>query len=218
VCRSKLADTFYQRWDEVKHNITLNWIDILVGDRKQGVALFSDQVTSYVHGKNHPPALVLAWGWDGSPFFGDCPVEGEHEASYPIMPHAGRWDEAGLWQASRERGEPLLPQLMTGKPTPQNVRYSLVQVSDSGHDVPTAVVEGNHLLVRLFKAGGADNRPAMLSIPVKPVGTELVELDGRTIKSLQVRATGDGRHGVELVIPRSGVRTVRFALAASVTE
>lgn len=213
VCRSKLADTFYQRWDEVKHNVILNWIDILDEDRKQGVALFSDQVTSYVHGKDHPLALVLAWGWDGPPFFGDCPLEGEHEANYAIMPHAGRWDEAGLWQACRERGEPLLPQLMTGKPAPQKMRYSLVNVSGEGCDVPTVTVEGNHLMVRLFNAGALDNARRMVSIPMKPVGAELVELDGRTIKPLEVRVTGDGRHGVELVMPRFGVRTVRFALA-----
>jgi alpha-mannosidase len=211
VCRSKLVDTFYQRWDEAKHNVILNWIDVLDEHTNQGIALFSDQVTSYVHGKDHPPALVLAWGWDGAPFFGDCPLEGEHEASYAIMPHAGRWDEAEVWQASRERGEPLLPQLMRGEPATQNMRYSLVRVSGSGYDVPTAIVEGNHLLVRLFNAG-ADNSTRMVSIPMKSVAAQLVELDGRTIKPLQVSATADGRYGVALAIPRFGVRTVRFAL------
>ena len=42
VCRSKLADTFYQRWDEVKHNIILNWIDVADEEKGLGMALFSD--------------------------------------------------------------------------------------------------------------------------------------------------------------------------------
>ena len=74
VCRSKLADTFYQRWDEVKHNIILNWIDVADEEKGLGMTIFSDLVTTYVHGPEHPPALVLAWGWDAVPFFGDCPL------------------------------------------------------------------------------------------------------------------------------------------------
>ena len=207
VCRSKLTDTFYQRWDEAKHNIILNWIDVVDEERNTGMAIFSDLVTSYVHGPEHPPALVLAWGWDGPPFFGDCPLGGAHEAGYSILPHRGRWDQAGIWQACRERSEPLLAQLMEGRPTSGNGR-SLISVSGGGIEVPTVMSEGGDLLVRLFNAEG-DGNARTVSLAVQPTRIELVELDGRTIQQLPIQRASNGRYEVRLAIPRFGVRTLR---------
>jgi alpha-mannosidase len=207
VCRSKLSDTFYQRWDEAKHNIILNWIDVADEEKGLGMAIFSDLVTSYVHGPEHPPALVLAWGWDGVPFFDDCPLNGDHEAGYSILPHRGKWDEAGIWQACRERSEPLLAQLTDGKPAGSNGQ-SLVSVSGTGVEVPTLMAEGNDLLVRLFNAAG-DAGSRTVSLAVKPARVELVELDGRTIQQLPITSASDGRYEVRLAMPRFGIRTLR---------
>jgi alpha-mannosidase len=207
VCRSKLADTFYQRWDEVKHNIILNWIDVADEEKGLGMAIFSDLVTTYLHGPEHPPALVLAWGWDAVPFFGDCPLGGDHEAGYSILPHRGRCDEAGIWRACRERSEPLLAQLTEGRPASVNGR-SLVSVSGTGVEVPTLIAEGGDLLVRLFNAEG-DSGTRTVSLAVKPVRVELVELDGRAIEQLQISPAGNGRYEVRLAMPRFGIRTLR---------
>jgi alpha-mannosidase len=209
VCRSKLTDTFYQRWDEVKHNIILNWIDVVDEQQDLGMAIFSDLVTTYVHGPQHPPALVLAWGWDAVPFFGDCPLEGEHEAGYSILPHQGRWDKAGLWRSCRERSEPLLAQLADGKPASGDGR-SLVSVSGTGVEVPTLMMEGEDLLVRLFNAEG-DGEARTVSLAVKPGRAELVELDGRTIAPLPIQRADNGHYEVRLAIPRFGIRTLRFS-------
>jgi alpha-mannosidase len=213
VCRSKLTDTYYQRWDEAKHNIILNWVDVADEEKGLGMTLFSDLVTSYVHGPEHPPALVLAWGWDGPPFFGDCPLGGPHEAGYSVLPHRGRWDQAGIWQACRARSEPLLPQLMEGRPANGENR-SLVSISDTGVEVPTLLADGADLLVRLFNAGEAVTRT--VSLAVQPTRVELLELDGRTIQQLPIQPATDGRYEVLLTIPRFGIRTLRcYGVGAS---
>ena len=216
VCRSKLADTFYQRWDEVKHNIILNWIDVADEEKGLGMTIFSDLVTTYVHGPEHPPALVLAWGWDGKHFFGDCPLAGDHEAGYSILPHRGKWDEAGIWRACRERSEPLLPQLTEGQPARGNGR-SLVNVSGTGVEVPTLLVEGGDLLVRLFNAEG-DTGARSVSLAVKPARVDLVELDGRVIEQLPITPAENGRYEVRLAIPRFGIRTLRCRGVGGVSQ
>lgn len=210
VCLSQLTDTFYQRWDEVKHNIILNWIDVFDEERKIGLGVFTDRVTTYAHGPDYPPALVLAWGSDAPPFWGDSPLEGEHEAGYALVPHAGRWDEAGLWLASRHWSEPPIPQLMTGKPDVRDRAESLVTVSGKGFDVPTMMVKGKDLFVRLFNAEGGEAQ-CIVSLPVKPTNVELVELDGRKIHDLSVERDADGRFQVAVVMPRFGLRTIRFS-------
>ena len=39
VCRSRNADTFFQRWDEIKHNILLHWVDLVDESAKIGLAV-----------------------------------------------------------------------------------------------------------------------------------------------------------------------------------
>jgi alpha-mannosidase len=98
---------------------------------------------------------------------------------------------------------------MTGKPTAKDAAASLVTLSGKGFDVPTVVVEGRDLLVRLFNAEGGEN-PCAVSVPVKPAGAELVELDGRRIRDLPVERVAGGRFQVAVVMPRFGLRTIRF--------
>ena len=62
VCQSRLNDTFYQRWDEVKHNVVLNWVDVFDPEGQHGLAVFSDRTASYAVGPDHPLGLVLGWG------------------------------------------------------------------------------------------------------------------------------------------------------------
>ena len=65
VCRSRLVDTYFQRWDEIKHNIVLHWVDVVDEQQKLGLAVLSDHTTAYTHGPEHPLALVMGWGWEG---------------------------------------------------------------------------------------------------------------------------------------------------------
>ncbi|WP_286845021.1 glycoside hydrolase family 38 C-terminal domain-containing protein, partial [Proteiniphilum sp. UBA5346] len=48
VTESQLDNTLYSSWDSIKHNVILNWVDIIGQEQDYGVALFSDHTTSYL--------------------------------------------------------------------------------------------------------------------------------------------------------------------------
>ncbi len=212
VCRSRDEDTFFTRWDSIKHNIIVNWVDVLDGDGRHGLALLSDHTTSYAHGQDHPLALILAWGWVGSYYTGKSPLSGDQQVSYALIPHAGAWDQAKLSEACARWSEPLLTQLMRGEPAPGDQTRSLVAVSGGGVETPAVLVDGDDLLVRLFNAEG-DDAPRTVSLAVKPSRVELVELDGTVIRQLDLAPAPGGRFEVRLAMPRFGIRTLRCRLA-----
>jgi alpha-mannosidase len=175
-----------------------------------GLAVFSDHTTAYTHGPQHPLALVLGWGWEGGFWWGKCPLKGVQQMSYAIVPHKGRWDEARISQWNTRWNEPLLTQLSEGPPQ-QSGQGSHVTVSGGGIEVPTLMVEGSNLLVRLFNAEG-DGQERTISFASEPSRVELVELDGRTVQRLDLRKSADGRHEVRLAMPRFAIRTLRCAM------
>ena len=116
VCRSRNQDTYFQKWDEIKHNIILHWVDVVDEQQKLGLAILSDHTTAYTHGPDHPPALVMGWGWEGGFWWGKCPLRGTQQVSYALIPHTGAWDEARISRESCCWNEPLLAQIVDGQP------------------------------------------------------------------------------------------------------
>ena len=213
VCRSRNKDTHFQRWDEIKQNLIINWVDLFDEGEKTGLALFSDHTTAYSHGPDHPLALVLAWGWEGGFWWGKCPLRGVHQASYAILPHTGLWDEARLSEETTRWNEPLIAQLMDSGPAQQADSRSFVTVSGRGIEISAAVVEDRSVSIRLFNGEG-DASERTVSLQAAPTRVELVELDGRVIRQLPVRRASNGRYAVSLSLPRFGIRTLRIGLAS----
>jgi alpha-mannosidase len=116
VTESKLKNTFYNSWDSIKNTVVLNWVDVTDGDGKYGMAMFTDHTTSYTHGDNFPLGLVTQYsgmGLWGRSYFTDGPTN----IHYAIMPHTGKWDNAGVWSASAQWNEPLVAQVGNSKET-----------------------------------------------------------------------------------------------------
>ncbi len=208
VCKSRNADTFFQRWDEIKHNLIINWVDLFDEQQKVGLAVLSDHTTAYTHGPQHPLALVLGWGWEGGFWWGKRPLQGTTQIGYALVPHAGLWDEAGLWQQTAESQEPLVPIMLEGAPRGNGGVRSLVHVEAPGVEIPTMQVDSGRALVRLFNAAGPESEFAV-SFLARPSRVELVELSGKPIRELPVRRGSDGRYAVHLAMPRFGLRTLR---------
>ena len=40
ICRSRETNTFFNSWDNIKHNIILNWVDNVDRKENYGIALF----------------------------------------------------------------------------------------------------------------------------------------------------------------------------------
>jgi alpha-mannosidase len=208
VCRSRNQDTFFQRWDEIKHNIIVNWVDLMDEQEKNGLAVFSDHTTAYTHGPDHPLALVLGWGWEGGFWWGKCPLKGVQQMNYGIVPHAGPWDVAHLSEESARWNEPLMAAMMNGDAAAESRTQSFVAVSGGGVEIPTMIVDGRHTLIRLFNAEG-DAQERTVSLHAQPSRVELVELDGRVSQTLTAQRTREGRYEVKIALPRFGIRTIR---------
>lgn len=204
VCRSANVDTFFNSWDTIKHNIIHNWVDLVDEREGLGLALLTDHTTSYAHGKDHPLSLVMGWGWDGGYWWGKCPLNGLQEMQYAIIPHAGRWDKAGLWRETAELSEPLLCRLAGSKP--ERPSRFMVRIDDPGVQLSAVTAKDRDLLFRVFNAESErDEHEITIGMHSGPVG--MVEVDGRTAAAVSAHnATG---RTIRVKVPRFGLKTIR---------
>jgi len=202
VTKSKLSNTFYNRWDSIKNNVLLNWVDVEDGKGEYGMALFSDHTTSYTHGENFPLGLTLQYSGNGI-FYRNYTIDGPTEINYALLPHKGKWDQAGLWAEANKWNEPLL---VTAAGSDE--QRSLLQ-PQRGVEVSSLTVANKALLVRLFNA--AAKSPAVkVYLGFTATKSTQIELDGRTIKTIPIHTDKTGRRYIELPIPQFGIRTIKF--------
>ncbi len=203
VTESRLDDTFFGRWDSIKNNIVLDWVSVTDSPGQQGMALFTDHTTSYVHAQGHPLGLTVQYA--GKALWGkEYGVEGSTRMAYGLLPHDGAWDKAGLWQEDDYWKAPLVASATAGRDT-----ASMLAFDKPGYQVSGLVVDGDDLLVRVFNAAG-DATPLEVSLPRKPARAIVEELDGRLTERLEIRPVDGNRHAFRLAMPRFGVRTVRI--------
>ncbi|MDW5265398.1 MULTISPECIES: glycoside hydrolase family 38 C-terminal domain-containing protein [Acidobacteriaceae] len=210
VCRSRNANTYFQRWDEIKHNIIVNWVDVLNESKDAGLALFSEHTTAYTHGPDHPLSIVLGWGWEGGFWWGKCPLLGEQRAQYSLIPHRENWQQAKLWQEQSKLEEPLLPALIDGRSLVGPARHSLLSVSDEGVQLSSMMHVDNALEVRLFNAKTIESH-CTITCSFKPTRAQLVELNGKVNSELTLHTKSSGDTSVNLVMQPFGIRTLRFS-------
>ena len=208
VTESRLANTFFTAWDGIKNSVILHWMDVTDANGANGLAVLTDHTTSYVHGEDHPPGLVLQYSGIGlwGRRYG---INGPTTVRYALIPHEGRWDQAGIAGESAAWNEPLMPVLMRSDGRALDARRSLLGLSRAGWEVTATAVEGKSLLVRFFNAAGNDCQQEV-ALGGRAVKVTLVELNGDTRELLRTASTPDGRTQVALAIPRFGLRTVRF--------
>ncbi len=203
VCRSRQEDTFFTRWDDIRHNILVSWVD--AGDGDMGLTLFSDETTSYVHGPEHPLGLTMAWAGDGGYWWRHRMLGGKHSVSFGVMPHQGDWRRADVWHEGQKMQFPPFVQRLGGKVkslAPQfaaKAEGGLTEISYAGLD------GDGRMLIRLFNPG--EDTQVLLTLPDCVTEAHLVELDGREIAPLSIEG------GIAaLDLPAFGLRTVRCTL------
>lgn len=206
VCESRLADTFYNSWENIKHNVILDWVDVADASNEVGLAMFSDHTTSYTHGPDFPLGLTIQYAGKG--LWGrDYRTAGPTEIRYALLPHPGRWDRGRVPAAAATWQQPVTGAMSRGAAMPG---YSLINPGDSGWEVPAMFVRDGQLIVRLFNASG-DDQPQKLKIGFDAGKVELLELDGRVIEKLIPQILDGGTKAITLQIPRLGIRTLRFS-------
>ncbi len=206
VCRSRHVDTFYTNFNGLKHNVILNWVDLMDGSGKCGMALFSDRTAGYAHGPDHPLSLILGWSGRGWSWWGECPLRGLQEMRYALLPHTGTWEQAGVWRQSNCWNEPLIARLFRGE---SREPVSLLSVADPAVELSAAVIDRRDLIVRLFNA---QSRPARTTVTanVRAAGVSEIELDGRERRTLKPVCNADCVQ-VRIQLPPFGIRTLRLS-------
>ncbi|HTN37743.1 MAG TPA: glycoside hydrolase family 38 C-terminal domain-containing protein [Arachidicoccus sp.] len=231
IYSSKLANTFYSRWDSIKNDVLLHWVNIDQQDKAYGFALFSDQTTSYAQGKDIP--LGLTTQYIGRGLFGaDYNVDGPSRLRYAIMPHAGDWKQGKVNTASESFNKPLVITAVKAPDTGQKKEWTKsflsldpevgwvvsafrVDAATPGPASEIAIVHKgvNHriktkdaIILRLFNAEG-DDRPHRIHLHNRASKVELVQLNGKVIESIDLDQEGTS---FNLAIPKLGFRTLRI--------
>jgi alpha-mannosidase len=207
VTESKLSDTFFNNWSGIKNDILLNWVDATDGSNQYGLALLTDHTTSYAHGADFPLGLTLQYS--GMGLWGkNHRIAGPTELNYALVPHAGKWDQAGIWTASDRWNEPLVTSVMNSNSPAGAARKSLVSVSGSGIEICALYKDGNNLLARFFNAEG-DAAPRQITFDGHADTIETVGLDGSKIRDLPPQKQA-GQTTVSLSLAKLGVQTIRL--------
>jgi len=200
VCESKLDNTFFNKWDNIKHNVILNWVDLVQENQEYGFALFTDHTTSYSYGEDFP--LSLTAQYSGVGLWGpDYKITGPLKMRYAILPHTGKWDKAAVSAESNKWNEPLA-QVSLNKGVFPMTDKSLIDTHNSGYEITAATVQGNDILIRLFNAEG-DNSKGKITFGFPVSGVEEIDLNGNTIATIK-----PDKEAISLSMPRFGIKTL----------
>jgi alpha-mannosidase len=211
VTESMLENTFFTRWDSIKNNVILNWVDVTDKDSQYGMALFTDHTTSYAHGQDFPLGLDIQYS--GMGLWGrDHKITGSTIINYALVPHAGKWDKVGIQQQSNNWNEPLVAVATMARPYLPG--RSLVKVP-AGYEVSAVNFEGNDMLVRLFNTG-AGNVKSKVIFTCTADKVVLSELDGRAGQALSSTKLKSGGVSTNIAMPKFGIRTIRLVNAKGI--
>lgn len=207
VTESKLSNTFYNRWDSIKNNIVLNWVDVTDNGGKYGFALLTDQTTSYVHGENFPLGLTVQYAGVG--LWGrNYKTDSATNMHYAFIPHAGKWNAAAL-NRQTEVWNNTLTATITGEK--DKAEKSLVDVTKTGWQITSLTYDNNDLLIRFYNSEGSDQQQEIL-FNCKADKVELVDLNNNVQQQLQADLSSN-KIKIKLSIPMFGIRTIRLVNA-----
>lgn len=198
VCESRLDNTHFSTWDSIKHNVILNWVDLVQEDGKYGLSVFSDHTTSYSYGSDFPLGITVQYSGIG--LWGkDYDITKPSKLTYAISPHSGKWDEATVHTQSVNWNEPLIP-VYYEKATPED--KSFVSFDKSGYEITTVKKEGNDILIRIFNGEGNEHTYNMF-LDFIARSAEEINLKGETISREKISE----KNSIAMNIPRFGIKT-----------
>lgn len=209
VCRATNDDTRFNAWDAIKNNVIFNWVDLLEEGGTAGLAVMTDHVTSYCLAPGEPLGLVMCYAGPG--IWHDYGLGRVPRIAYSVIPHAGDWAKAQLWQELARWSEPLLT-ADCAAPTKDDAHWSLLEIDSPGIEVTTAFAEAGAVVFRLFNAEG-DATPKRLIFGARLNSARLIELDSRVIQDLAVKQSPGGASSITVTMPRFAVRTLRCEFA-----
>ena len=201
VCESKLEDTFFNSWDQIKHNIILHWVDLAEQKGDYALALLSDHTTSYSYGQDYPLGLTAQYSGQG--LWGpDYKITGSTKIKYALIPHRGRWDKASIAIESDKWNEPLLSSYHLSAELESK---SFVDLQNTGYQVSAAQLKEGKIVLRLFNAEG-DNAQRKITLGMPLSSVEEVDLNGNCVERKKINICS-GKTEMTVSMPRFGLKT-----------
>ncbi|WP_162817740.1 glycoside hydrolase family 38 C-terminal domain-containing protein [Niabella yanshanensis] len=205
VTESELDNTFYNRWDKIKNNVLFNWVDITDAEKKYGIALLSDHVTSYSHGAHFPLSLTVQYAGVG--LWGrNYTTPHTTSIRYALIPHSGDWQKANLNTETLLWNEPLI----TSKNAPSKPSDPFVHRMDPGLEISAMYYKNDDLYIRVMNTGSTGIHHKV-SFNISADKLHFVELDDRIVKSIQ--PDSGKRISFNCDIPLFGFKTIKMTHA-----
>ncbi|MGO1670681.1 MAG: glycoside hydrolase family 38 C-terminal domain-containing protein [Sphingobacterium sp.] len=206
VTESQLDSTYFGKWSEIKHNVILNWVDVLDSQQQQGFTILTDHTTSYVHGSDYPLALTAQYSGKG--LWGkNYRITGPLHMKYALIPHEGSWDKAQISARNNAWNEPLIASIMEDGELEDR---QFVAFHDEGFEISGMEFGPEEIYLRVFNAAGAATpQQITLDFPVKSI-TEVL-LNRETIHAIPFELDGQGST-FSMEMPRFGIKTLRIVL------
>jgi len=180
VCKSKLDNTVFTNWNNIKHNIILDWVDI--EKNGNGFAIFSDHTTSYSYGDT-PLALTVQYSGNG--LWGiNHDLNGPTDLHFALMPHSQGWEE--LEESNLHWSEPLIANVL--KADAEDKEF--IRLENCGYEVSAAHMVGEDILVRFYNATGDSGEKQIEIAPCFSCATE-VDLSGNALNQVQLGEKDD---------------------------
>ncbi len=201
VCKSRLDNTHFNTWDNIKNNIILNWVDLSEADGGNSLTLLTDHTTSYSYGEDFPLALTLQYSGKG--LWGvDYDLTGPTHVKYALIPHKGRWDESAVSFENSTWNEPLIVSFFSHGSFENK---SFIDLSGSSYELSAVQPVQEGIIVRVFNAGG-DSSEQKIKFGFPYTSIEEIELNGESRRSdFSIKANSGSE--ILVSIPRFGLRT-----------
>ncbi len=205
VCETTLDNTLFSRWDSLKHNVILNWVDLTDQGGERGVALFSDHTTSYLQQEDLPLGLTVQY--TGKALWGrDYRLHGPTRIRYALLPHAGDWEEGLVQRESDIWNEPLQVRFVE---KPIHPARNLIEITGDNLELSSVVVEDGALIVRLYNSS-SDTSPREIRWNVEMESIEQIDLNGNKTGDLSGRKMANGQLSTVISIPQFGFVTLKI--------
>lgn len=107
ICESRHKDTRFNRWDSIKNNVALSWVDVCDKKASEGLAVFTDQTTSFTHSPETPLAVTVQYSGPGL-FNRNYTHNTQTHLRFALLPHDGDPYKADIATESSCWKEPLL--------------------------------------------------------------------------------------------------------------
>ena len=207
VTESKLDNTFFGSWDSIKNNIVLSWVDVMDGEEKYGMTMFTDHTTSYAHGKDFP--LGLTTQYSGKGLWGrNYRIEQATKINYQLLPHQGNWQKDGISYQNEQIKEPL--QVVSSAVKPSQFAKSLIETSTNALEITSATYDNEDLYIRIFNAAKtATNGKIKMNFVVQKAS--FVALNGDLINVADLLSTVKGTKEVAVNLKPFGITTLKIS-------